>query len=386
MGEEMEMKGRQAFQPSRMRRAVILAVVLSAASLIIISLLTINRDTFREISHVSPGFFILAVLLSLGKWMWSVLRLQILLGPTGKRISFIDLIKITYASYFTGIVTPLRAGGVTGEAIFLYEYGLEAGESVAIVGFGAVVSTILLILTFPAAIFLGGKYIHLSFSIRGVLVTALGFGLAFLFLVLIALLKPQLSIDVKLLEHSPVFLAKRQWYVRFLKRLAAEAVGFARSVREILKLGPMRLSAIVVYTGLYWIFGFFTVPMVLVGLGYSSFFWKAVLAQMVVQVLLPFIPTPGASVVGEFGFEYVYGSIVPNIAGLLTLIWRFIDFYLGILIGGIAFIYVMRDINRKPRSKALERDEGSEGCQEPPPPSRTEQSSLEEEQASKLLL
>jgi uncharacterized protein (TIRG00374 family) len=388
MGEEMEMEGRQRFQGSRLRRGIILAVSLSAGSLIVISLLTINRDTFRAISHVSPLFFVLAVFLSLGKWLWSAVRTRVLLTSTSKKIRFLDLVKITYASYFTGIITPLRAGGVTGEAFFLYEYGLEAGESVAVVGFSAVISTILLLLTFPAAIALGGKYINLSFSIRGVLFTALAFGLAFLIVVSIALLRPQLAIDAKLLEHSPSFLSRRQWYVRSLQRLGREAQGFAKSIRDILRLGPPRLFAVVLYTTFYWIFGFFAVPLALVGLGYSSFFWKAVLAQMVIQVLLPFIPTPGASVFGEVGFLYVYSSILPStgIAGLLTLVWRFLDFYLGLLVGGTCFMIIMRDINKRPHTRELEQPGRGEGPPETEAKANGSHARPEGERESKLLL
>lgn len=378
------MKGRHLLGRSRVRRGIILAVTLSAGSLVIISLLTIKRETFTALSHVSPGFFVLAAVLDLGRWLWSAMRTSVLMTSTGKRILFRNLVKTTYAGYFMGIITPLRVGGVTAEAFFLYEYGLEAGESVAVVGFGAVVSTILLILSFPVAIALGGKYINLSFTIRGVLLTALAFGIAFLFLTLLAFLRPGLAIDRKLLAHSPAFLRRRDWYARFLQRLATETRTFASSLREILKLGAAKLLVVVLFTLLYWLFGFLAVPVALVGLGYSSFFWKAILAQMVVQVLMPFIPTPGASGVGEVGFLYVYGSILPDVgtAGLLTLIWRFLDFYLGLLVGGVAFIMVMRDVNRYPRRKRVgEMSEGGHGLA---PDEDAEK--IEGEQVPKLLI
>jgi uncharacterized protein (TIRG00374 family) len=89
----------------------------------------------------------------------------------------------------------------------------------------------------------------------------------------------------------------------------------------------------------------------LVGLGYGSFFWKAIVAQLVIQILLPFVPTPGGSGIGEVGFLFVYKSILPDVgvATLLTLIWRFIDFYLGLLLGGAAFILIMRDLSKSSR-------------------------------------
>jgi hypothetical protein len=58
------------------------------------------------------------------------------------------------------------------------------------------------------------------------------------------------------------------------------------------------------------------------------------------------------------------------VAGLLTLIWRFIDFYLGLLVGGAAFILVMRDVGRTPRREFAEtaREELPQAAEEEPPP------------------
>jgi hypothetical protein len=158
-------------------------------------------------------------------------------------------------------------------------------------------------------------------------------------------------------------MSKRDWYRRFLERLSAEIETFALSLRRIVRLGKARLSAVVVLTVLYWLTGFLAIPVALVGLGYGSFFWKALVAQMVVQILMPFIPTPGGSGVGEVGFLFVYNSVLPDVgvAGLLTLLWRFIDFYLGLLVGGAAFILIMRDLGRSPRQPAEANSEGEGG-------------------------
>ncbi|MEW6552712.1 MAG: lysylphosphatidylglycerol synthase transmembrane domain-containing protein [Actinomycetota bacterium] len=359
MEEEKRFEKERSLDRSRLRRGLVLAVALSAATLIVISLATLDRATFSALSDLSPGYLVLAAALSLGRWLWSVVRMQMLVVATGKSVPWRNIFKTVYAGYFTGLITPLRAGGVTGEMLFLYEYGLGAGEAVAVVSFGACISTALLMLLFPFAIWIARSFIDLSLSIQGVLFSALAVGLLYLALVLWAILRPHDTVGKTLLDHSPAFLRKRDWYRRFLSRLGGEIQSFAASLRQLARIGRARLVAVVVLTLLYWFTGFLAIPVAVVGLGYGSYFWQAVVAQLVVHILMPFVPTPGGSGIGEVGFLYVYKSVLPDIgvAGLLTLIWRFIDFYLGLLVGGAAFIMVMRDIARSPRRKTAAGEE-----------------------------
>ncbi len=366
---------RGSLDRSRLRRGLIMALALSAATLIVISLATLDRDTFSALSDLSPGFLVLAAALSLGRWLWSVLRMRLLIGCAGRRVPVRNIVKTVYAGYFMGLITPLRAGGVTGEMFFLYEYGLGAGEAIAVVSFGACISTALLMLLFPFAIWISGSYIDLSVSVRGVLFSALAVGLIYLALVLWAILRPHATVGRTLLDHSPAFLRRRGWYRRFLERLSSEIQAFAESLRQLARIGGAKLTVVVILTLLYWFTGFLAIPVAVVGLGYGSFFWQAVVAQLVVHILMPFVPTPGGSGIGEVGFLYVYKSIFADVgvAGLLTLIWRFIDFYLGLLVGGAAFILVMRDIGRVPRRGPAEgapQEEKTAAPEEEEPASR----------------
>ncbi|MDI6873046.1 lysylphosphatidylglycerol synthase transmembrane domain-containing protein [Candidatus Solincola sp.] len=348
--EPLEEKGLSVSR-SRMRRGLVAAVSISTATLVVIFLSTMGREIPAALSRLSPFYLVLAVALSLGRWLWSALRMRILVRAVDGDVPFPHLLKTVYGGYFTGMVTPWRAGGVTGEALFLYQYGLGAGEAAAVVSFGACVSALLLMLSFPPAIWLAQEQFQFSFTVKGFLFSALAVGLLFLALVLFSLLHPQAALDRVLLRLSPSFLRRRDGYRRLLARLGEEVRSFSSSLRRMVFLGKARLAAVTALTFLFWLTGFLAVPFALVGLGYGSYFWKSMVAQLVVQILMPFVPTPGGSGLGEVGFLYVYSRVLPDagLAGLLTLIWRFVDFYLGILVGGTAFLLILKDVERHPR-------------------------------------
>lgn len=349
----------------RLKRGLLLALALSAATLVFLSLLTINRDTFNALSRLSPSILLMAMSLSLGRWALSALRMGVILSTMGRKLPFSNLLKTVYGGYFTGLVTPWRAGGITGEAVFLYLYGVPAGEAAAAISFGASVSTILLLLLFPLAIALATKSINLNFTFKGFMFSALGIGIIFVVLVVLAMLRAKnLSVE-KVMARSPRFLARRTTYARAVEKFVMEMDRFSSSLRLLFRLRLRDAISVIFLSVSFWLLGFLVVPTVLVGLGYSSYFGHAVLAQLLVQLLMPFLPVPGGSGVGEVGFFWLYQRFLPDpgIASLLTLVWRFIDFYLGLLIGGIFFMWIMRDVSRKNRSSLL-RVDGEDTSQE----------------------
>lgn len=337
---------------SRIRRGIVVALAISAATLIGLSLLTINRDTFSALSRLSPGILLVAVSLSLGRWILSAIRLRLILKGLKRTLPFSTLMKTVYGGYFTGLVTPWRAGGITGEAVFLYLYGLPAGEAAAAISFGASISTLLLLLLFPLAIYLTNRYINLNLTFKGFMFSALGIGIAFLALVIMAMIRAGSFRAERMVERSPSFLKNKPRYVRLIEGLAKEIERFSSSLKLLFRLTIWEIVLVLFCSMAFWLLGFMVVPTVLLGLGYPRFFGHAVLAQLVIQLLMPFVPIPGGSGVGEVGFFWIYQRFLSDsgLSSILTLVWRFIDFYLGLLVGGAFFLWIMKDTSsRRPR-------------------------------------
>ncbi len=344
----MARDGEEDFRARRagMRRWLLLAVGASVAALVIISLLTMDREILHTLSGLSLPWFLLAVSLALSRWVWAALRIRVLSAPSGVRLPLRHLLKVVFAGNFAGVISPMRAGGVATETYFLYRYGLEPGASAAVITFGMVISTALLLVSMPLALVLGLERINLSFAFKGMFYLAFAACAAFAVLVLAAMRKPQESLADGAARAFPR-MAGRPVMRRWLERVSEEASRFASFLRQIAGLGPKPLLLATFYAMLFWGSNLLTMPVVMVALGRPEYFLRSLIAQLVVVTLMPFVPVPGGSGIVEPGFYAVYSSFLsPDLAGLLTLIWRFLDFYLGLLAGGAAFLLALRDLRR----------------------------------------
>jgi uncharacterized protein (TIRG00374 family) len=349
-------------QRSGIRRWLLLAVGLSAAALALISLLTMDEEIIHTLAGLSVPWLLLAVGLAITRWVWAALRIRVLSVPSGVAIPFRDLLKVVFAGNFAGVISPMRAGGVVTEAYLLYRYGLEPGVSAAVIAFGMAVSTFLLLLSMPLALWLGASRINLNFAFRGLLYVAVAACLVFAVAVLAALRRPERTMAEAFRLSCPR-LSRRPRLEAWVERISRETARFASFLRQIAALGPKPLLLATLYAALFWGSNLLTMPVVMVALGHPEYFLRSLVAQLVVVTLMPFIPVPGGSGMAEPGFYAVYSSFLqPDLAGLLTLIWRFLDFYLGLLVGGSAFLLALRDLRSMPVGRRGEegRDRANE--------------------------
>ncbi len=372
--EEERQEQREGEQPvgglpsSRMlRNGILISLALSVIALTTISLLTMDRRTFDALRSLRPAYLVLALVIGGTRPFWSAFRLRLLVQTAGGQIGFTDALKIVYTGALTGAITPLRAGGVSAEAYLLYRYALPGAEAIAVIALGACISVILLLLSVPLVLGLGAEVLHLGFTLRGVLYLASGIGILFIVLVVYSLHSPERALDHLLLRVAPRRLRNSARYQRFAHALGTQVESFRDSIRLMVRMGVTEMVKAFIYTLFFWISGFIVIPIVLLGLGYPGLFFKALVGQMVVATILPFVPTPGGSGVGEAGFAAVFREIVPSfLVGLLDVVWRFFDFYMSLILGGLALILVLRDFRRGPMREAASADAGSDARGETP--------------------
>lgn len=74
------------------------------------------------------------------------------------------------------------------------------------------------------------------------------------------------------------------------------------------------------------------------GLGDKMTIVETIISSAYVYLIGAFVPIPGASGGIEYGFTQFFGNFMEgSIISAMLIVWRFITYYLGIIIGGILF-------------------------------------------------
>ena len=326
-----------------LRFAVIVSLLISAA----IILFTMDKETLnRLLEEINLRFLIYLLLVMCGSWFFAGLRLKILVNTIGDKISIIDSIIVYLGGSFVSFVTPFATGGGPFQVYFLHKKGVKIGRSSTVIVIQFVLRlfffgtlTPIFLIFFNWAISPGAIPGYIFYS-------AFGFGILFsIGIILFSLVPEILNKIIRMvlsIDKLKQFIKNNRKAKRFLVKARRELREFRESLK-ILVQNKIKLFQAALCTVAYWGLMFLVMPLVLIGLGLEPNFIRAFVMQTIIYLILPYMPTPGASGFAEVGFASLFIVFIPkNMIGLVTFGWRIYTFYLVLLVGGII---ALKEIN-----------------------------------------
>ncbi|RLG32060.1 hypothetical protein DRN98_05830, partial [Methanosarcinales archaeon] len=320
--------------------------VVSILSIFLIFELTSTKETIEAITQISPCYFLLAVCFHLLGWIVWGTRIRVLSGTISGLLTLKDAIKIVVASLFTAAITPSHAGG---EPVRVYliakEGGVSFGDASAIILLERMLDLIFIILITPLAVFLLKDVVFQSGEeIRFLL------GTSILILILAIIIIVQILYRPEWIKNRlPVIAKISRFFIgstrskRLIDELSVEMDAFIHSLRRFIQVATGRVFVAWVLTIIYWLLEFMIPPLILMGLGHEPEILKAFASQIVLMVLVLVPITPGSSGVAELGFTTIFAVFVEaSLLAILVFAWRFITYYLNIIVGGLLSIDIMR--------------------------------------------
>ncbi|AZR72968.1 hypothetical protein BBF96_05905 [Anoxybacter fermentans] len=329
------------------RKNIIKGLKLTLTISIIVSVIllvrTVDLEQLKQMSQIKPRYLFYSIILMLLMWVVQGFRMQILAIALDEKLSLKEGIKNSLVGAFVANVTPFASGGGPVQIIFLHQLGISLGKASSII----IVQWLLRHLFFGilgSIFFFFYRYLidpgKLSEKVFEV---AVGSSILITVFLLFFVWKPQvIPLIAKLVVRFPLIkeLFKKESYRRRFEEIIDQAYHEIEIFHECLwtlaSRKKMELFLAIIFTGLFWVFFFMIAPVIIMGLGGKPYFIRAFIMQTFMYLILPYIPTPGASGAAELGFAVFFAPFVPlHLLGILMISWRFLTFYIVILAGGL---------------------------------------------------
>lgn len=339
----------QSVLPSRQKRGLYFSLGFSLITVILILFFTTDEETWVGLQKVQGEFLLLALAVIVGAWFMEGARIRYIVASLeeGKKIGFFTGTRVFLSAFFFAGITPMTLGEWPALIYYLHKSGVSIGESTAtmvirtaLTRFLFLVLAMVLLIVYDGRVG-GGDTMNTFFR------SALGL-LAFTSMIyFVVLLKPRIILTLlRTLKRIPILrrLASSHRLQGMVQRLREEAELFQQSLAQLKRANRTRLIVPVLLTFGYWFSYFLVAPVLLMGLDLTFDFWRILVWQVFIILIIGYTPLPGGSGVVELTLATFFSRYVPSsMIGIFVVSWRFFTYYMYLMVGGF---FATRRISR----------------------------------------
>ena len=319
----------------------------------IIVLVYILKDNFvdiiNELLKMKVSFLIIAIVFIIIYWLLKALSIYIIARKYSDKIKLKKLFSLTVITQFFNGVTPFSTGGQPMQIYMLNKNNISVAKSTNIVLQDFIVYQIALVLYGVFAIITNIKLNLFVNTVYLNKLVVLGFVINTIVCIVVFLICFSKSISKVII----LLVIKIGKFIRIIKdeekineKLTLKTEEFQTSAMMYIKNKKLFFTGIVINILALTIF--YSIPFILFkGMGIISdmTLLTVIITSAYVLLIGSFVPIPGGSLGIEYAFLVFFGNFIfgTELSALL-LIWRFITYYFGIILGGLIFnIYKVGD-------------------------------------------
>jgi len=317
---------------------------------IILTIYTSEDKLLDALLQFSPGLFSFAIFLSLIPWLGHSIRTVIWSRFLKSPVSFLDSFRISLAHDLGGAVTPTVVGGTPIKFGLLINKGVPAGSAGMIVLLQVLEDLVFLTSSMPLAIYFAGGLNNPAVDglIKSLEVLSIHLWWVIPSLILIFVASRFIYKKRAKIKNEDGKLTLLQ---KIKARLRSAWLDFVTAGKLILKGGKLRFAVTAVLMYIEWSCRF-AIPIALVfALGIDADPFQLFFLHWIVWLTMLITPTPGASGGAEAVFYFLFIPLIPDqLIGVLIAGWRFVSYYLMMLVGAsiLQFIGV---VDKRPKEK-----------------------------------
>lgn len=331
----------------------------SALNFVILFVITILvlyftlKDNFtlvlQQIFNLNIGWFLFGIFLFIGSVTVRSMSLYKFIREFKRDYSFGDSLRLSFMTQFFNGVTPFATGGQPFQIYHLKKSGINITDGTNIIVQNFIVYQIALVFLGIVAV-ISNHFFHF-FNEIGLLKDLTTFGFLANTLVVVGLLilafskkmnQKILHFVLNVLSKFHVIKDKEKKYEKFKESLER----FHKGARIL--IDNKRLTLETILLNLIGLCALYLVPLAVafsMGDYYSLNGFVTIISSAYVMLIGAFVPIPGGTGGLEYSFVQFYGKFLKgSTLSAVMLIWRFITYYFGIMVGACA-LYIKRKKN-----------------------------------------
>lgn len=317
------------------------SIIISIITVIILFILL--KDNFTDIVEILLKMNIFYVLIAiLFYFTFIILRSYVIYRSVNdkKRLTFQETIKHNIITQFFNGITPFSTGGQPMEIYMLIEHDISIAKATSI--------TLANFLFYQTALVIYGIIVVIYNLIFNLFpnapalnnLTTLGFivnifVIIILYIVTFSRKTTQVIINslINILVSLRIVKDKEEIQGKLNKKL----IEFHSSAKILKKNKKLFIGGIIInFISLSF---FYAIPL-FIAYGFNDFtsinIQQTITASAYIYIIGSFVPIPGASGGIEYGFIKFFGNFFKTATlNALLLVWRFITYYLGMIVGAI---------------------------------------------------
>lgn len=319
----------------------IIILIIFTGLVLFFSLKDNFQTTINQICSMNIFWLVCAISFIVLYWIFRSQALFLIVKEENKNFKFMQSFQLMLRTQFFNAVTPFATGGQPFQIYYLNQCGITLGSATGLVVENFIVYQIALVILGITAV-ISNYFFHIFSKVYLLqqLVT-LGFIINTLVIVVMFLVafgknfnKKFISIAINTLTKLRVVKDKQKKLDKWNKSINQ----FHMSATSLLKNKFLFIKSIIL--NFIALICLYLIPIFIfysMGLYNSINCFEVIVASSYVMLMGSFVPIPGGTGGLEYGFVAFYGTFITGgVLSAIMLVWRFITYYFGMIVGSIA--------------------------------------------------
>ena len=334
----MSLKAERKNSGARAGRLLI-ALVIGITSILVVIFIAGSVEVLKYIFRARLKYVFSLFVVSFGIILVDSLRTYVLSLSMGKKIPLLKALENSIFGFYVSAITPFSAGGQPFQIYHLTRIGLSVEEASAIVSVKFITSFTVSIVFGIVALLL---YSDTMRSIPGVGEIML-FGVSLTIVMYVFFISLALGgrfarnvIASKPIRYTMAFLLRKD-KEKLVEMIEEKVESYTRVIRGFFKSHPVAFIASVVLTVSMIVLILSTPYLAMRSVSEIDIpYFKVIGLQVAMNLVVYFLPTPGASGGVEGMFYIVFSRFADkSVIASALIIWRFFTYYLTIIVGNL---------------------------------------------------